>query len=296
MIKNAIKIILLTLLFSFNVFAQSTPIAKVVWLKGSLTANGRALQKRSPIYQNDVLRTGSGSQAQIVFSDNALMTLKENTNFSVDNYQFKKSTGTGSFTGNLVTGGFRTITGMIAKHDPEDYSVKTPVATLGVRGTDYQAVMNNGALYVEVFRGKVCMNNSASAPVANNTGLANWLSKPAVYLPQVLAITDEEVQVQPLSCPDGIPPTLIEDIEDQLTISGAGIVDIAPFFSGSGLRFTLDSISPALEAPDTVTVSPSGILTFDTSVNLNFYDITIRATNSCGSVVSNLFEVGPASA
>ena len=37
----------------------------------------------------------------------------------------------------LVKGGLRAVTGAIAKREPESYKVKTPVATLGVRGTEY---------------------------------------------------------------------------------------------------------------------------------------------------------------
>jgi hypothetical protein len=37
----------------------------------------------------------------------------------------------------LVKGGMRAVTGAIAQRRPEAYKVRTPVATLGVRGTEY---------------------------------------------------------------------------------------------------------------------------------------------------------------
>lgn len=294
MIKHFIKLSLFVLafLFTMNAFAQSSAIAKVVWFNGSFTANGRALQKAAPIYQNDVLKTGNQSQAQIVFSDNSLMTLKANTNFSVSSYQFKKSSATGTFVGNLVTGGFRTITGMIAKHDPEDYEIKTPVATLGVRGTDYQAVLSNGALYVQVYRGRVCLNNGAAG--ASSPNFNNWMREPAVYIPQVLAITEERI-TQP-GCPDGGAPSLLENIEDNTTVGGIGSFSVTPFFSGSNLTYSLDSITPALDPGNTVTVSADGTVAYNTSSTPAQYVITVRATNSCGSVVSNAFSVGSSTA
>ena len=41
----------------------------------------------------------------------------------------------------LLKGGFRTVSGLIGKINHEDYSVATPVATIGIRGTDYLTVL-----------------------------------------------------------------------------------------------------------------------------------------------------------
>ncbi|MGH8446844.1 MAG: hypothetical protein ACREVL_16350, partial [Solimonas sp.] len=39
----------------------------------------------------------------------------------------------------LLKGGFRTVSGLIGKANPDEYRVTTPVATIGIRGTDYYA-------------------------------------------------------------------------------------------------------------------------------------------------------------
>ncbi len=291
MIKNLIGFVILSFFITLNAFAESSAIANVVWVKGSFSANGRALQKSSPIYQNEVLRTAANSQAQVVFSDNSLMTFKENTTFSVDNYRFTKNANAGSFIGNLITGGFRTITGAIAKHNPADYQVKTPIRLLGVRGTDYQAVMNNGALYVEVFRGRVCMNNAPNAPAPRNSGFENWVSEPAVYVPQVLTKTEEKIE--PNTCPNGIKATFLGGLNpNQTTFSGIGNVNFAPYFSGTDLTYAIASISPAFSGTDTVTIDPiTGVLSFNSDTTL--YHVVVSATNSCGIALTNSITVGP---
>lgn len=291
MIKNLIGFIILSFFATFNAFAESSAIANVVWVKGSFSANGRALQKNSPIYQNETLRTASNSQAQVVFSDNSLMTFKENTTFSVDSYRFNKNPSASSFIGNLITGGFRTITGAIAKQNPANYQVKTEIQTMGVRGTDYQAVMNNGALYVEVFRGRVCMNKSPNTPAPRNSGFENWISEPAVYVPQVLTKTEEKIE--PNTCPNGIRAAFLGGLNpDQTTFSGIGNVNFASYFSGTDLTYAITSISPAVSAPNVVTIDPTtGVLSFNVSGTL--YDVVVSATNSCGTALSNLITVGP---
>jgi len=60
----------------------------------------------------------------------------------------------------LLQGGFRTITGLISKRHPEAYRVETPVATIGVRGTQYEVALAEG-LDVGVLAGRVVVENPA---------------------------------------------------------------------------------------------------------------------------------------
>ena len=41
----------------------------------------------------------------------------------------------------LVSGGLRVITGAMAKTNPENYKVRTPVALMGVRGTEFAIML-----------------------------------------------------------------------------------------------------------------------------------------------------------
>jgi hypothetical protein len=150
------------------VFAANS-VGHVVWTKGAFSAGGRSLERNSPIFEGDVLVTGAASQAEVAFTDNSLMTFKAGTQFSVDSYHFKKKGG--NFTGSLATGGFRTITGLIAKNHPANYAVNTPVATIGVRGTDYQTAYNDGYLYVVAYSGTVCITPTGSPSQSCPLGL-----------------------------------------------------------------------------------------------------------------------------
>lgn len=145
-----------------------TPVARVVWVKGTLTAvmpnsEQRILQKQSVIYLGDMLVTDPTSQAQIVFTDNTLMTFREDTKFYVKEYSYnpkaKKGGSVGKYVMSLIQGGFRTITGIIAKSNPPDYQVNTPVATIGVRGTDYAVYISNGQLFVGYYTGEPCVTS-----------------------------------------------------------------------------------------------------------------------------------------
>lgn len=164
------------LFLTMQSIAVAASVGHVIWSKGSFTANGRILQRSSPIFVADVLRTGPASQGGITFTDGTVMTFKENSQYSVDSYKFKTADNS-SFNGTLVTGGFRTITGQIAKENSNNYQINTPVATIGVRGTDYQAIYQGGYLYVQVYEGTVCINPyGGGSNMECPTGLYNILS------------------------------------------------------------------------------------------------------------------------
>lgn len=161
------------LLFSFLQIAYADPalpkpVGRVAWVKGTLTATMvnkevRNLQKMSVIYLQDILRTGANSQAQIAFSDGTMMTFYPNSQLNVQQYNFtpnKNKKSVGKYVMQLIEGGFRTITGLIAKRNPSDYQVNTPVATIGVRGTDYAVYIQNGEMFVGYYSGQPCVTGT----------------------------------------------------------------------------------------------------------------------------------------
>jgi hypothetical protein len=54
---------------------------------------------------------------------------------------YGRSNGEDAATLNLVSGGLRVITGAMAKTNPENYKVRTPVALMGVRGTEFSIML-----------------------------------------------------------------------------------------------------------------------------------------------------------
>ena len=187
-----------------------TPVGRVVWIKGTLRAimpnkEERILQKTSIIYEHDELHTAENSQAQIVFTDNTLMTFRADTKFYINHYEYaikpdKKTHSVGKYVMDLVEGGFRTITGLIAKNNPSDYRVNTPVATIGVRGTDYTVYVKNGEIYVGYYEGSPCITGGTKqelclTPTAPYAYIPQGTSVP-VPLTEQPAVFQEKLEIQ----------------------------------------------------------------------------------------------------
>ncbi len=88
----------------------------------------------------DRISTGQESTAQIRFKDASIVSLKPLTEFVVNEYSFNGGEdGSERALFSLLRGGLRTVTGLIGHLHKENYGVKTPAATIGIRGTVWGA-------------------------------------------------------------------------------------------------------------------------------------------------------------
>jgi hypothetical protein len=184
------------------------PVGEVILANGTFLAiqsdrSSRSLTRGSEFYQGDRLWTGPRTKAQIRFSDGAIMTLRADTEFRVDEYEFDSQNASRNkslFT--LIKGGFRTITGLISRLKPENYRVKTSYAIVGVRGTTYETVIDN-ALYVAAWQGTVSVENDAGETIlgfgqdTNYARVSGANRRPVTLLeapPQLLESVDPDLQ------------------------------------------------------------------------------------------------------
>jgi len=122
--------------------AAGESIGRVISVAGQVVASvpdggTRVLQRRSRIYTDEVIHTGAGERVQIRFRDGGLVDLQPGTRFRVDEYDSGDDDEGGNVLMNLLTGALRTITGAIGDDEDDTYRMETPVATIGVRGTQY---------------------------------------------------------------------------------------------------------------------------------------------------------------
>lgn len=120
--------------------SAATTAGTIIAFKGEVTATDsqgtlRSLVNSDSISVGDVVRTGVGSYVVIEFIDGAKATIRPESEIVIDRYAF--GTEDDGALMNLVKGGLRAVTGQIAKKEPESYKIKTNIATLGVRGTEF---------------------------------------------------------------------------------------------------------------------------------------------------------------
>jgi hypothetical protein len=138
------------LLLSAPVLAQDEDsTGMVVASRGEVIAlsNGgsRELKQGDFIYINDEIITSNRSFAVLQFEDGAKVTVRPDSTLVIEQYVYNGNDGDAA-TLSLVEGGLRVITGAMAKSNPENYKVRTPVALMGVRGTEFSIFLCGDAL------------------------------------------------------------------------------------------------------------------------------------------------------
>jgi hypothetical protein len=112
----------------------------VVISRGTVTGisdmGSRELKQGDEFFIDEQIKTGGKSFAVLQFVDGAKVTVRPETELIVEEYAYAAG-AEDSATLNLVSGGLRIITGAVAKSNPDNYKVKTPMALMGVRGTEF---------------------------------------------------------------------------------------------------------------------------------------------------------------
>jgi hypothetical protein len=115
----------------------------IVHLSGPLMvrkADGavKVLGLKSEVEQGDTLVAEKNTYALIRFIDNSEITLRPGTTFTIEAFAYdsaRPETDNASF--NLVKGGLRSVTGLLGKRNREKFQMRTPAATIGIRGTTF---------------------------------------------------------------------------------------------------------------------------------------------------------------
>ena len=137
--------------------------ATVTFVSGDATivsAQGtrRAATNGLALSSGDTIETGKG-RVQLRMVDGGLMSLQPETTLRLDEYHLATDGGTNEKGYmSLVKGGLRTVSGFIGKARPDNYRLQTPAGLIGIRGTEYTAVLREG-LTVGVIGGRVAVCN-----------------------------------------------------------------------------------------------------------------------------------------
>ncbi|WP_228893498.1 FecR family protein [Pseudoduganella aquatica] len=143
---SATKAMLALLLWCSCTLALAAQVAgTVVQLSGPLLARKasgavKILSLKSEVESGDTLVTEKNTYAMVRFIDNSEMTLKPATTMKIDSYAFDNAKPDGDAANfSLVKGGLRSVTGLLGKRNKEKFELKTPSATIGIRGTTFLA-------------------------------------------------------------------------------------------------------------------------------------------------------------
>lgn len=185
-----------------SAFADKIGVAAAVTndVQGIMGGAPKPLALGSEVFTNQRIRTGGNSNAQLLFLDETSLSVGPQSEITLDRFVYNPNRGAGSVVLSASKGAFRFVTG---SQNPVNYSIKTPVATIGVRGTivDIRTGLINGVMttIVSLVEGRVIIttlsgqtlnlnqpgtsfvvkaNGQVQGPITGNGQLAGFIGEP----------------------------------------------------------------------------------------------------------------------
>ena len=174
-------------------------VGEVTRFRGDGTAAGgapeRSLALGAEIYEGDTIRTRAATRLEVVFTDGTKLTLGDDSSLTVDKFVYGGAQAPGEALLSLTAGVFRAVSGHIAKLSGAPFNVRTPIATIGIRGTEFWGQQAADSLLVALLGGKgVYLENEAGRVEITEVGFAVTVASAAAAPSAPFRLTEAQVQ------------------------------------------------------------------------------------------------------
>jgi hypothetical protein len=230
--------------------ACAATVGEVTFAAGDARLEGATakLLRGAQVEVGQTIVTGSGGHVHIKFVDDAFVAVRPNSQLTVDDYQYDPANAAANRVKFTLRGGTgRLITGKAGQANKQGFRLNTPMAAIGVRGTDFVVRASADSTRVTVQQGAVVMSPFADGCSAAGSGpcggaLARQLSASlsGSYLEQRDQAAPTLIKVDPAKLRELFAPARSEEPAAK---AAASLIDPLPPAS-SGV------VSPARAAPD----------------------------------------------
>lgn len=122
--------------------AQARVAGKVEFAEGiaRIESQGKPARRPAvgePVHEGDAIATARLAELHLKMADGASIIVRENTKLRITTYVADGGDQDRSVL-DLAEGALRAITGWIGRYNRANYAVRTPLVTIGVRGTDHE--------------------------------------------------------------------------------------------------------------------------------------------------------------
>ncbi len=196
------------------------------------TDDSLAAELQLGIASMDNVRTGNGRLA-IQFLDDSVVRLTERSSVVIDEYIFDPDPSQSRLALNMASGTARFLTGALGRINQENISIRTPTATIAIRGTDFTTTvdeigrslvillpdengLSSGEIVVTSMAGEVVMNEPFQATMVS---VSETPPTPPVLLQNMtLGFIDNLLIVN--------PPDEIQEAVDEQASSPTNLLDV----------------------------------------------------------------------
>jgi hypothetical protein len=190
------------------------------------TAQPRPAVLKERILLNDRILTASNARMQILLLDRSTFTVGSNADVAIDRFVYDPARNSRSSGVSVARGAFRFMSGRALRRPAGPVSIRTPVASIGIRGTIFEGVV--GADAVRIAAGQEAVGPDVKADPATATLLLLRGPGPRSQGDVVPGAVDVLVQDRTIT---------LQGTNMALYVPGPGLPPIGPFkMSPQGLQ------------------------------------------------------------
>ena len=180
-----------------------------------LDGNDFVLSNGDPVFQGDTISVSNSGAVGLTFLDKTTLSLSEGGKMVLDELVYNPETGDGNLAVDMVEGAFSFISGEIAKSGEDAMTIKTPVATVGIRGTTVAgkaAVEGNENSFTLLQDadggvGQISVSNAGGTQVLGQIGATTSISSFNTPPPPPIILSAAQIQANYGSALNVLPPT-----------------------------------------------------------------------------------------
>lgn len=209
------------------------------------SGSAREARKGTLLNVGDEIATARGATAQVKMGDGAIVVVQPESQLKVAVFHYAGSEdGSERVVFRLQQGGFRSITGAIGRTNKSHYLIETPIAHMGVRGTDHESYyfapgtsdrpgaynkVNTGITYISTQAGEVVIAPNQVGYVARSTDAPALLPSVPGFFNR--AIAPRSARVAPAEQPAPGAPAVVQPV---MVANGTNLSKPMPEAPGEG--------------------------------------------------------------
>jgi hypothetical protein len=126
----------------------------------------KAIPRERIALGNDIV-TGGSSMTQLLLLDKTSFTVGANARVRIDRFVYDPARNASSVSTSVAKGAFRFMSGRALKNGSEGSTIKTPVASIGIRGTIVEGAVGKEAIEIARREGVIDRNTIADPETAS---------------------------------------------------------------------------------------------------------------------------------
>lgn len=241
---------------------QAAEAGKVIFAAGAAQVADKAGTEGTPVQEGELLSTGKDGFLYIKTIDNGLLILRPNTRAKIVSYRIDQQNPANTrIKLELISGVARSKSGEAVKLARQNFRFNTPVAAIGVRGTDFTVYTDQETSRVAVLTGGVVVSSFAGNCSPEGAGPCEGAASRELFAGQrgqLLQVKRGAAAPQLVPSNGGGPDQVSPPRADEPVALKSGSGTAVPVLDGrkADSLEKLVSQAPQIPPPDPITMPP----------------------------------------